>query len=346
MIIRRLAALFLGGALAMAFAPAPAQAAEAEVTVYTTREPGLLKPLLEAFTTKTSIKVNSVFLQGGLAERVQAEGARSPADVMIVVDAGTLLDLAERGLTQPINSPAVDAAVPPTLRDPAHQWIALSMRARVILVSKDRVPVTVNPTYEDLADPRWKGKVCIRGGQHPYNTALFAAMLTKYGDARLTEYLTELKANLARRPAGGDRDVARDILAGTCDVGVANLYYAGLMASGAGGAEQRKWADAVRVVIPTFNDKQGTHVNISGAAIAKHAPHPKEAVALLDFLVSPEAQRMLSEGNFETPVRAGVASPPVLAAFGTVTPDRVTPAQIAERRGEASKLVDQTGFDR
>lgn len=340
MVRRLLAALLLIGTVAAA----PARAAE--VTVYTTREPGLLKPLLEAFTTKTGTKVNTVFLQGGLAERVQAEGARSPADVMIVVDAGTLIDLAERGLTQAFHSKAVDSVVPPALRDPEGHWVALSMRARVIMVSKDRVPSTENPTYEDLANPRWKGKVCIRGGQHPYNTALFSAMLVKDGEAKLTAYLTGLKANLARRPAGGDRDVAKDILAGTCDIGVANLYYAGLMASGKGGPEQKMWIDAVRVVFPTFSDKKGTHVNISGAAIAKNAPHKQEAVQLLEFLTGPEAQAMLASGNFETPVRAGVAQPPVLAAFGTVVPDSVTPAQIAAGRSTASKLVDQTGFDR
>lgn len=340
MIRRLLAALLLMGTVAAA----PAQAAE--VTVYTTREPGLLKPLLEAFTAKTGTKVNTVFLQGGLAERVQAEGARSPADVMIVVDAATLIDLTERGLTQSVHSQTIDTVVPPTLRDPEGHWLALSMRARVIMVSKDRVPSTENPTYEDLADPRWKGRVCIRGGQHPYNTALFSAMLVKHGEAKLTEYLTALKANLARRPAGGDRDVAKDILAGTCDIGVANLYYAGLMASGKGGPEQKTWIDAVRVVFPTFSDRKGTHVNISGAAIAKNAPHKQEAVQLLEFLVGPEAQAMLAEGNFETPVRAGVAQPPVLAAFGTVVPDNVTPAQIAIGRSTASKLVDQTGFDR
>lgn len=340
MIARPLAALLLFSCLIAA----PARAAE--VTVYTTREPGLLKPILAAFTAKTGTAVNTVFLQGGLAERVQAEGARSPADVMIVVDAGTLIDLVDRGLTQPIGSAAVSAAVPAPLRDPGEQWVALSMRARVLFVSKDRVPTTVNPTYEDLADPRWKGKVCIRSGQHPYNTALFSAMLVKYGEAKLTEYLTALKGNLAHRPSGGDRDVAKDILAGTCDVGVANLYYAGLMTSGAGGAEQQRWVGAVRVVVPTFRDKAGSHVNISGAAIAKHAPHRKEAVQLLEFLTGPDAQRMLSEGNFETPVRAGVAPSPILAAFGEVSPDRVTPAQIAANRVAASKLVDQVGFDR
>ena len=340
MVRRLLAALLLMGSIAAA----PVSAAE--VTVYTTREPGLLKPLLDAFTAKTGTKVNTVFLQGGLAERVRAEGARSPADVMIVVDAGSLIDLTERGLTQAVHSQAIDTVVPPALRDPEGHWVALSMRARVIMVSKDRVSSAENPTYEDLANPRWKGKVCIRGGQHPYNTALFSAMLVKHGEAKLTEYLTALKANLARRPAGGDRDVAKDILAGTCDIGIANLYYAGLMASGKGGPEQKTWSDAVRVVLPTFSDKKGTHVNISGAAIARHAPHKQEAVQLLEYLVGPEAQAMLAEGNFETPVRAGVAQPPVLAAFGTVVPDSVTPAQIAAGRTTASKLVDQTGFDR
>lgn len=340
MVRRLLAALLLMGSIAAA----PVSAAE--VTVYTTREPGLLKPLLDAFTAKTGTKVNTVFLQGGLAERVRAEGARSPADVMIVVDAGSLIDLTERGLTQAVHSQAIDTVVPPALRDPEGHWVALSMRARVIMVSKDRVSSAENPTYEDLANPRWKGKVCIRGGQHPYNTALFSAMLVKHGEAKLTEYLTALKANLARRPAGGDRDVAKDILAGTCDIGIANLYYAGLMASGKGGPEQKTWIDAVRVVLPTFSDKKGTHVNISGAAIARHAPHKQEAVQLLEYLVGPEAQAMLAEGNFETPVRAGVAQPPVLAAFGTVVPDSVTPAQIAAGRTTASKLVDQTGFDR
>lgn len=340
MLARLLAAVLLSGVIA----GAPAQAAE--VTVYTTREPGLLRPLLEAFTTATGTKVNTVFLQGGLAERVQAEGARSPADAMIVVDAGTLLDLVAKGLTQPIRSAAVEAVVPPVLRDPGGEWFALSMRARVIFVSKERVPPTAKPTYEDLADPRWKGKVCIRSGQHPYNTALFSAMLVKHGEAGLTDYLTKLKGNLAHRPAGGDRDVAKDILAGICDIGVANLYYAGLMTSGAGGAEQQRWAGAVRVVLPTFSDKVGTHVNISGMAVAKHAPHREEAVRLLEFLTGPEAQRMLSEGNFETPVRAGVAEPAVLAGFGKVVPDSVTPSQIAAGRTTASKLVDQVGFDR
>jgi iron(III) transport system substrate-binding protein len=317
-----------------------------EVTVYTTREPGLLRPLLDRFAADTGIKVNTAFLQGGLAERVQAEGVRSRADLLIVVDVGSLLDLVDRGLTRPLRSAAIDAVVPPSLRDPDGHWFGLSMRARVVLVSKDRVGASENLTYEDLADPRWRGKVCIRSGQHPYNVALFSALLAKHGEAWLTTYLTALRGNLAHRPAGGDRDVAKDILAGVCDIGVANLYYSGLMASGVGGPDQKRWAEATRVIAPTFADRVGTHVNLSGAAIAKHAPNPNEAEQLLGFLLGPDAQRLMAEANFETPVRTGVPVPPVMAQFGDVSPDSVTPAQIAAGRTTASRLVDQVGFDR
>ncbi|MSP03151.1 MAG: extracellular solute-binding protein [Acetobacteraceae bacterium] len=335
----------LASALAIGLTALCNPAGAAEVTLYTTREPGLIRPLLDAWTASTGTKVNTVFLQGGLAERVQSEGARSPADLMIVVDAATLLDLARRDLTQPIRSEALDSAIPAKFRDPSGHWFGLSLRARVIFVSKDRVPATENPTYEDLANERWKGRVCIRGGQHPYNTALFSAMLAKHGEAKLEAWLTGLKSNLARRPAGGDRDVAKDILAGQCDVGVANIYYFGLMMSGAGGPEQKKWVEAVRVVFPAFSDKIGTHTNISGAAVAKHAPNRDGAVRMLEFLVTPDAQRMLAEGNFEAPVRLGVPAHPIIAALGPLRPDSVTPAQIADGRQAASLAVDRVHFD-
>jgi iron(III) transport system substrate-binding protein len=337
---------FLAACLAIGFALCAGNAHAAEVTVYTTREPGLLKPLLDNWRMHSGVMVNTVFLQGGLAERLQSEGPRSPADLVIVVDAGTLIDLVKRDLTQPIRSEAVEAAVPSGLRDPKGHWFALSMRPRVIFVSKDRVPATENPTYEDLASARWTGKVCIRSGQHPYNTALFSAMLKKHGEEKLATYLTALRGNLAHKPSGGDRDVAKDILAGDCDAGVANLYYAGLMLSGAGGLEQKRWGEAIRVVMPTFSDKVGTHVNIAGAAVAKHAPNREEAIRLLDFLTTAESQRWFTQTNFETAVRSDVEPPALLAEFGSVRPDNVTPAQIAEGRETASRVVDRVGFDR
>ena len=184
-----------------------------DVNLYTTREPGLIRPLLQAFTAKTKIKVNAVFVKDGLAERVAAEGARSPADVLMTVDFGNLVELVDKGVTQPVESAALKAAIPEHLRDPAGHWFALSMRARIIYASKERVRQDAM-TYEDLADPKWKGKLCIRSGQHPYNTALVANMIARSGEAATMTWMTGLKANLARKASGWDREVARDILAG------------------------------------------------------------------------------------------------------------------------------------
>ena len=226
----------------VAFAAGAAFAADNEVNVYTTREPGLIQPLLDTFTKETGIKTNTVFIESGIAERLQAEGENSPADVIMVVDYGMLEDMVERGLTQAVKSDVLDAAVPANLRDPDGHWFAMSMRARVIYASKERVTED-SMTYEDLADPKWKGRVCIRSGQHPYNNALFAAMIAKDGEAKTEEYLTALKANLARTAGGGDRDVARDILADICDIGLGNSYYVGLMRSGTGGPDQQEWGE-------------------------------------------------------------------------------------------------------
>ena len=333
---------FLAIALLLGFTAA---ASAAEVNLYSTREPGLITPLLEKFTAETGIKVNTVFLSTGLAERVAAEGTSSPADVLMVVDIGNMMDLVTKGLTQQVRAAALETAIPANLRDADGKWFALSLRARAILVSRDRVS---DPplTYEALAEPRWRGKVCLRGGQHPYNTALFAAMLAKDGPAATTAYLSALKANLGRKPGGGDRDVARDIMAGICDVGLSNTYYGGLMLSGAGGAEQKRWGDAVRFVLPTFKDGSGTHVNVSAAGIARHAPNKAEAIRLLEWLVSRAAQRAYAEGNFEYPVRADMAPNAIIAGFGALRVDNTKLDAIAAKRAEASMLVDQTGFDR
>ncbi len=330
-------------AAAFAFGALPALA-DGEVNVYTTREPGLIQPLLESFTAETGIKANVVFIKEGLAQRVESEGANSPADVLSVVDYGNLIELVDRGLTQPVTSPALEAGIPANLRDPAGQWFGLSMRARVIYAAKDRV-TDAALTYEDLADPRFKGKVCIRSGQHPYNTSLIAAMIAKDGTDAATQWLEGLRANLARTPSGGDRDVARDILAGLCDVGVGNSYYVGLMRSGKGGDDQKAWGDAIRVILPTFKDKAGTHVNISGAAVAKNAPNRDNAVKLLEYLASEKAQALYAEANYEYPVRPGVAADPLIAALGPLTVDPLPLIEIAKHRKEASELVDATGFD-
>ncbi len=321
---------------------AAAGTAAADVNIYTTREPGLIKPLIDSFTKATGVTVNTVFLKDGLAERVSTEGESSPADLLMTVDAGNLVDLVEKGVTQPIASAALNEAVPTQLRDENGHWFGLSYRARVVYAAKDLDLDSFS--YEDLANPKWKGKVCIRSGQHPYNTALFASHIAHYGEEATETWLTGLKANLARKAAGGDRDGARDILGGICDVAVANSYYVGLMRSGAGGEEQATWGNAIKVILPTFNGG-GTQVNISGAAIAKHAPNKDEAVEFLEYLVSSEAQEIYARANYEYPVRAGVAVDPIVASFGELTVDKTPLSEIIKHRKTASKLVDKVGFD-
>lgn len=335
----RMAALTIAGLAALCAVPASAQ----QVNLYATREPGLIKPLLDEFTKATGIKVNTVFLTQGLAERVAAEGDRSPADVLMTVDVGNLVDLVDKGVTQPIRSAILDEVVPANLRDADRQWYALSARARLVYVSKDRVKAQAI-TYEELADPKWKGKICIRSGQHPYNTALAAAYIARHGEAEAEKWLAGIKANLARKPAGGDREVARDILGDQCDIGIGNSYYVGLMRSGKGGPDQEKWGEAITALLPTFSGG-GTHVNISGAAIAKHAPNKDNAVKLLEFLVSDTEQGIYAKGNFEYPIKSGVAADPIIESLGKLTVDPTPLAEIVRNRKAASRLFDKVGFD-
>jgi iron(III) transport system substrate-binding protein len=325
--------------LALAAAPAAAQ----EVNLYTTREPGLIQPLIEAFTKSSGIKVNSIFVKDGLAERVAAEGTRSPADILMTVDLGNLITLVEKELTQPLQSATLEKAVPSNLRGARGEWFALSLRARVLYAAKDLDLSSF--TYESLADPKWKDKICIRAGQHPYNTALIAAHIAHHGEARTETWLRGVKANLARAATGGDRDVARDIMGGICDIGVGNSYYVGLMRSGAGGPEQVKWGGAIKVILPTF-EGGGTQVNISGAALAKHSPNRAAAVKFLEYLVSDEAQKIYAEANFEYPVKPGAVVHPIIAALGQLKVDSIQLTEIARHRALASRLVDKVGFDR
>ena len=343
---RAVRALSLFGIAASGIALAvPASAAD-ELTLYTTREPALIQPLIAAFTAQSKIQVNTVFVKDGLLERVKAEGARSPADVLMTVDVGNLLDLVEGGVTQPVKSTALESAIPANLRGADGQWFGLSMRARVLYADKS-LPLT-SFRYEDLADPKWKGKVCIRAGQHPYNTALVAALIAHDGEAKTEQWLRGVKANLARKATGGDRDVARDILGGICDIGVANSYYVGQMKASKEGSDARKWGDAIKVVKPTFANARsgGTHVNISGASVARNAPNKANAVRLLEFLVSEPAQSLYAQANYEYPVRKGVALDPIVASsIGELKVDPLPIAEIARYRKQASALVDKVGFD-
>lgn len=326
-------------ALASCLLAAPALAQS--VNLYTTREPALLNPVLEAFTKDTGVKVNAVFLKDGLQERVAAEGANSPADVMLMVDVGQINALADAGITQPIKSAAVDKAVPAALRGPGDNWVTLTQRARIVVVSKERVKQGAI-TYEDLADPKWKGKFCIRAGQHPYNNAFFAAYLARNGAEKTETYLKALKANTARKPGGGDREVARDILSGQCDIALINTYYIGLMSQAKN--EQKGWYDAIKPLKTTFANG-GTHVNVSAAAIAKNAPNKDNAVKLVEYMLGEKAQALYADGNFEFPVNKDVKESAAVKLLGSITPDTTPLGDVAKNRKAAADLVDKVGFD-
>jgi len=343
MVRGRLVARLVGAATLSWLAAAPALAQSNDVNLYTYREPGLIRPALEAFTKATGIKVNTLFAADGLAQRMRSEGVNSPADLLIAVDIGRLQEAIDLGVTQPVKSDALDKAIPAQFRDPQGQWHALTLRSRIAYVAKDRVADT-DLTYEGLADPKWRGKICIRSGQHPYNTSLFAAFIAKHGEAKTETWLKGLKANLARKPSGGDREGARDILAGVCDLAIGNSYYVGLMRN-AKEEDQRKWGNAIRTINPTF-EGGGTHVNISGLVMAKHAPNRANAAKLMAFLVSDSAQHIFSDLNYEYPVVAEAPIADTVKSFGALRPDSLSLNDVAKHRKAASTLVDKVGFDR
>jgi len=327
--------------LAAAFLAQGALAQSGEVNVYTYRETKLIQPLFDAFTKDTGIKVNVLSASSGLEQRIATEGANSPADVLLTVDIGRLQDAVNAGITQPIQSDVLAKTVPSQYHGADNSWYGISMRARVFYVSKDRVKEE-KITYEELADPKWKGKICIRSGQHIYNNALIAAYIAKHGAAEAEKWVAGVKANLAQKPSGGDRETARDVAAGKCDIGVGNTYYWALMNDV--DADKKAWADATRVVLPTFKDG-GTHVNISGVVLAKNAPNKANAIKLMEWLVGEKAQKIYADMNYEYPVRAGVPVHKTVAGYGKLTPDTTPLAKIATFKKDASTLVDKVGFD-
>ncbi len=247
-------------ALASTFAFLPAAQADGVVNVYSYRQPDLIKPVLDAFSAETGIETQVLFLDKGLEERIAAEGANSPADVILTVDIARLAAAKDKGITQPVDDAGINAALPAEYRDPEGHWYGVTKRGRVIYASKDRVTDT-DISYADLADPKWKGKICIRSGQHDYNLALFSALIAHWGEAKTEEWMKGFKANLARKPDGNDRGQAKSIMAGECDLALGNTYYVGLMMTNEKEPEQKDWANAINVVFPSIDDS-GTHVNI------------------------------------------------------------------------------------
>jgi iron(III) transport system substrate-binding protein len=330
-------------ALVASLAMSTAAHAQGAVNIYSYREPQLIEPLLAKFKEATGITANVVFAPNGLIERMQAEGRNSPVDVLLTNESSLLFQAREVGVTQAIKSPALEAAIPAALRDPDSHWFGLTLRARVIYTSKERLPATAL-RYEDLADPRFKGKICIRSGQHPYNVTLVASMIATLGEEKAETWLRGVKANLARKPAGGDREQVRDVFAGVCDLAVGNTYYMGAMQTNTKAPEQQQWAASVNVVFPNGGER-GSHVNVSGGAVAANAPNAANAVKLLEFLASPVAQAIYAEVNHEYPVIAGVQASERVRSWGALKADPRPLAEIAKLRKKASELVDKVGLD-
>lgn len=312
-----------------------------EVNIYSYRQPELIKPLTDAFTEETGIKVNVAFLAKGMVERLQAEGDRSPADVVLTVDISRLAAVVNAGLTQPVESDVLDANVPATYRDPEDHWYGLTTRARIVYASKDRVAEGEVTTYEDLADSKWEGRICSRSGTHAYNVALVSAVLHHHGEEDTKTWLEGVKSNLARKPQGNDRAQVKAIWAGECDISIGNTYYMGKMLSD---EEQKAWADSVNIVFPTFEDA-GTHVNISGVAMTKASPNPENALKLMEFLTSPKAQEIYATANFEYPIAAGTSADPLVQGWGSFDADTVNLMTLAGNRADAIKLIESVDFD-
>ncbi len=312
-----------------------------EVNVYSHRQPELLQPLVDAFTADTGIAVNVAFVDKGMAERLQAEGDRSPADIVMTVDIARLQQIVDAGVTQPVQSDVLAANVPEALRDPAGHWFGLTTRARIIYASKERVAAGEVTTYEDLASDKWKGRLCARSGLHDYNVALLGAYLAHHGEEAATEWAAGLKANLGRKPDGGDREQVKAIAAGECDIALGNTYYMGQMLAD---PEQVPWAESVNIVFPVF-EGGGTHVNISGVAMTKAAPNHDAALKFMEWLSSDHAQQIYAETNNEFPVKADVPRSELVASWGEFTPDSLPLAEVASQRAAALKIMETVDFD-
>lgn len=317
--------------------------AEGEVNIYSYRQPELIQPLLDAFTEKTGIETNFLFLDKGLVERIQAEGVNSPADVILTVDVSRLTEAAEAGVTQPVDDPEINKDIPAQYRDPKGNWFGLTTRGRVVYASRERVPENAI-TYEELADPKWRGRICTRDGQNAYNIGLFSSMIAHHGLDYTEKWLTGLKNNLNRKPDGSDRSQAKAIFSGECDIALGNTYYVGLMMTDEEEPEQKDWAASIKILFPNAADR-GTHVNISGVALARNAPNRDNAIKLMEFLASPEAQKIYAEKVFEYPVAPGAEPSEIVKGFGPIKPDPLPLAEISAHRKEASELVDKVGYN-
>jgi iron(III) transport system substrate-binding protein len=331
-------------ALAAGFALAAPAFGQPVLNVYSSRHYQTDAALYTGFTKLTGIKIN--LIEGGedpLIQRIVNEGAKSPADVLITVDAGRLWRAQQLELFQPVKSAALESRVPASFREPNGQWFGFSMRARVIAYDKSKVKPADIPTYESLADPRWKGKICTRSGSHIYNLSLMGAMIDHLGEAQAERWAKAVRANLARDPKGGDTDQIKGVAAGECEIAITNHYYYARLARSQK-PDEKAIADKVGIVFPN-QATWGTHVNISGAGVLRNAPNRDAAVKFLEYLASDDAQRYFADGNNEWPVVATVqVSNPVLASFGQFKYDPLNVAVLGRNQPASQKLYDRVAW--
>ncbi len=333
--------LTLSALACSALAPIAASAAE-EVNVYSYRQPFLVEPMFNEFTKDTGIKVNVKFAKKGLAEALAQEGEYSPADVILTVDISRLSELTSKDLVQPVESDILEKNIPAQYQDDKNEWFALTTRTRSVYSSRDRVGKLGDDfTYADLAKPEFKGKICTRSGKHPYNVSLVSSIIAHHGEAEAKAWLEGVKANLARKPQGNDRAQVKAIHEGLCDVSLGNSYYLGKMVND---ENQQAWADAVYINFPNQN-AEGTHVNISGMAMAKYSPNRDNAQKLMEFLAGDQAQSMYAEVNYEYPVKEGVERSELVASWGDFKADTISLDEIAEHHATAIRLLDEVKFD-
>lgn len=312
-----------------------------EVNVYSYRNPELTQSMFDEFTSSTGIGVNVVFAKKGMLEKLRSEGANSPADLVFTVDIGRLSDIKNAGLTQKADSEQLTNNIPQNMRDAENHWFGLTSRARIIVTSKDRVKDGEVERYEDLGDPKLAGRICTRSGKHAYMLGLTASMISHHGIEDAELWLSRLKKNLARKPQGNDRAQVKAIKEGACDVAVINHYYMYKMIND---LEQNAWADAVNVIFPNQNDR-GTHMNISGMAMAKHAPNKENALQLMEYLASDTAQKMYTRINGEYAVSENIPLAESVKAWGEFKRDDVSLTEVADYRAEASKMADRVAYD-
>lgn len=332
-------ALLISGLTASPFA----MSASPEINLYSARKEALIKPLLERFTKQSGIKVNLVTgKEDALLKRLNSEGRNSPADILLTTDAGRLYRAKAAGVTRAFNSELLSAVIPGNFRDPEGHWVGLSVRSRPILYVKGKVNPSELSSYEALADPKWKKRICIRSSSNIYNQSLVASMIATNGVAEAESWAKAFIANLARPPKGGDRDQIKAAAAGQCDIAIANTYYlAGMLNSRK--SVEKDAAEKMAVFWPNQSNR-GAHVNISGAAVTRYSKHPEAAVKLIEFLASKESQQWYAEVNGEYPVRKEVEVGTTLKAWGKFKADTLNLARLGELNAEAVRLMDRAGW--